>query len=53
MCVVCVHTRILNNVHILLHILGNREREGLCVMRVRVMNVCLMCVRVTRVRERL
>jgi len=36
---VCIHTRVLNNVHVLRHILGHSEGEVLCVMC-----VCVMCV---------
>jgi len=45
MCVVCVHTRILNNVHILLHILGRHDCKGLCVVSVCIMSVCHACMR--------
>jgi len=35
--IVCIHTRILNNVHVLRHILGHSEGEVLCDVCVCVM----------------
>jgi len=46
MCVVCIHTHVLTNVHILRHIFERRDCEGLCVVCVCIMCVCHACMRV-------
>jgi len=44
--IVCIHTHILNHVHVLRHILERRDCEGLCVMCACVVCVCHACMRV-------
>jgi len=44
--IVCIHTHILNHVHVLRHILERCDCKGLCVMCACVTCVCHACMRV-------